>query len=149
MNKSLVWRFVLIGAVIAATLYAALPLDKKIKLGLDLKGGVEFTPYAARLSALATTRTECAELLADLLAEVNAARFRQDLYYRLRVVEIRVPALRERRDAILPLARTFLALPSARTGRKATGLPPNTRGMSAAGRATEPSCGMLSRRALS
>jgi S-DNA-T family DNA segregation ATPase FtsK/SpoIIIE len=35
-------------------------------VGFDLKGGVEFTPYAARLSALATTRGECVELLEDL-----------------------------------------------------------------------------------
>ncbi len=45
----------------------------------------------------------------DLTAEVRAARFRQDLYYRLRVIEIQVPPLRERREDILPLARTFLA----------------------------------------
>ena len=45
----------------------------------------------------------------DLVEEIRAARFRQDLYYRLRVVELRVPPLRERRDDILPLARTFLA----------------------------------------
>ncbi|HEY3351296.1 MAG TPA: sigma 54-interacting transcriptional regulator, partial [Thermoanaerobaculia bacterium] len=56
----------------------------------------------------------------DLLSDVNAARFRQDLYYRLRVVEIRVPPLRERREDVLPLARTFLAEASARTGRKVT-----------------------------
>jgi DNA-binding NtrC family response regulator len=60
----------------------------------------------------------------DLQAEIHAARFRQDLYYRLRVVEIRVPPLRERRDDILPLARTFLAEAAARVGSKITGLTP-------------------------
>ena len=60
----------------------------------------------------------------DLAAEVNAARFRQDLYYRLRVVELRVPPLRDRREEILPLARTFLAESAARMGRKVTGLTP-------------------------
>ena len=44
----------------------------------------------------------------DLAGEVAAGRFRQDLYYRLRVIEIRIPALRERRDDVLPLARRFL-----------------------------------------
>ncbi len=60
----------------------------------------------------------------DLVAEINAARFRQDLYYRLRVVELRVPPLRERREDILPLARLFLAEVGTRTGRKATGFTP-------------------------
>jgi len=60
----------------------------------------------------------------DLVAEVNAARFRQDLYYRLRVVEIRVPPLRERREDVLALARSFLAEVAARSGRKATGFTP-------------------------
>jgi len=57
----------------------------------------------------------------DLQAEVHAARFRQDLYYRLRVVEIRVPPLRERREAILPLARNFLAEAAEKAGRKILG----------------------------
>jgi two-component system, NtrC family, response regulator HydG len=60
----------------------------------------------------------------DLAVEINAARFRQDLYYRLRVVELRVPALRERRDDILPLARAFLGEAGVRVGRTLTGLTP-------------------------
>ncbi len=40
MNRPLLWRFIVIAAVIAGSLYAALPLNKKIKLGLDLQGGM-------------------------------------------------------------------------------------------------------------
>jgi two-component system, NtrC family, response regulator HydG len=60
----------------------------------------------------------------DLVEEIRAARFRQDLYYRLRVVEITVPPLRDRRQDILPLARMFLAASAERTGRKVTGFTP-------------------------
>jgi two-component system, NtrC family, response regulator HydG len=57
----------------------------------------------------------------DLATEVTIGRFRQDLYYRLRVIELRVPPLRDRRDDILPLARTFLAEVSARVGSTVMG----------------------------
>ncbi|MBX2800497.1 MAG: sigma-54 dependent transcriptional regulator [Myxococcales bacterium] len=46
---------------------------------------------------------------ADLHAEISAGRFRQDLFYRLAVVEIRIPSLAERPDDIEPLAEHFLA----------------------------------------
>ncbi|MBM4015779.1 MAG: sigma-54-dependent Fis family transcriptional regulator, partial [Planctomycetes bacterium] len=45
----------------------------------------------------------------DLEAMIRAGAFREDLYYRLRVVSIPVPPLRERPDDVVPLARSFLA----------------------------------------
>jgi DNA-binding NtrC family response regulator len=52
-----------------------------------------------------------------LRTEVANGRFRGDLYFRLNVIPIKIPALRERREDILPLAAHFLALHSAYAGR--------------------------------
>ena len=53
----------------------------------------------------------------DLEAEARAGRFREDLFYRINVVAIELPPLRERRDDIAPLARHFAARLSQRLGR--------------------------------
>ena len=60
----------------------------------------------------------------DLAQDVAAGAFRQDLYYRLKIVELHVPPLRDRRDDILPLARVLLADAAARMKRKVSGLSP-------------------------
>ncbi len=62
-------------------------------------GGVKTIPVDVRVLA-ATNR--------DLQADVGAGRFRADLFYRLNVVPIRVPTLRERKDDIVPLVGHFL-----------------------------------------
>jgi DNA-binding NtrC family response regulator len=53
----------------------------------------------------------------DLKEEAAAGRFRLDLYYRLNVVEFHLPALRQRRNVIAPLARQFLAEFAGQNGR--------------------------------
>ena len=61
----------------------------------------------------------------DLAHGVANGAFRQDLYYRLKVVELNVPPLRDRRADILPLARVLLADAAVRMGRKISSLVPH------------------------
>jgi len=60
----------------------------------------------------------------DLAHGVAGGNFRQDLYYRLKVVELHVPSLRDRRDDVLPLARVLLAEAAQRMNRKVSSLAP-------------------------
>ena len=64
-----------------------------------------------RLGSNATRRTHV-RLIAgtniDLRAAIREGRFREDLYYRLNVIELQIPPLARRREDILPLARHFL-----------------------------------------
>jgi transcriptional regulator with GAF, ATPase, and Fis domain len=60
----------------------------------------------------------------DLEALIGAGRFREDLYYRLNVICLETPALRERRDDIFELAVHFLNLQSQRTDKVVTHLEP-------------------------
>jgi two-component system nitrogen regulation response regulator NtrX len=58
----------------------------------------------------------------DLAAEIAAGRFREDLYYRLNVVPIRVPALRERREDIPDLAHYFMSRAAGAAGMVPRGI---------------------------
>lgn len=60
----------------------------------------------------------------DLLAEVHAGRFREDLYWRLHVVPLELPALRERSGDIPLLARTFLKRANEEYGRNVESISP-------------------------
>ncbi|MDL2209319.1 sigma-54 dependent transcriptional regulator [Desulfovibrio sp. OttesenSCG-928-O18] len=66
---------------------------------VDRVGGTETIPVDVRI--LATTNR-------DLESWVNEGKFRQDLFFRLNVIPLRLPALRERGDDILALARFFM-----------------------------------------
>lgn len=61
---------------------------------------------------------------ADLDEAVRDQKFREDLLYRLRVLEVRVPALAERAEDVLPLVRHFLTQACARHGFDGIGLSP-------------------------
>lgn len=61
----------------------------------------------------------------DLTVGVASGSFRQDLFYRLKVVELHLPALRERRDDVLALARVFLDDAARRMKRSITSIAPD------------------------
>jgi transcriptional regulator with GAF, ATPase, and Fis domain len=58
----------------------------------------------------------------DLQAEVAAGRFRADLFYRLNVFPVSVPALRERKEDLLPLITYFLQKIAKKLGKRITGM---------------------------
>jgi diguanylate cyclase (GGDEF)-like protein len=96
-----------------------IPLDVQAKL-LRFVQEKEINPVGATRSRRVDTRIVAATNR-DLAAEAAAGRFREDLYYRLKVVTVSAPTLRERPDDILPLARHFLekfALQYARPVRR-------------------------------
>jgi transcriptional regulator with PAS, ATPase and Fis domain len=87
-----------------------LPIDVQAKLLRFLENG-EVQPLGAPRPVRVDVRVVAATHR-DLRAMVAQGTFREDLFYRLQVVPLTVPALRERRDDILPLARHFLRLGS-------------------------------------
>jgi two-component system response regulator HydG len=82
---------------------------------LERVGGNEPIPVDARIVA-ATNR--------DLAAEVKAGRFREDLFYRLDVVSVRLPPLRDRPEDVLLLASEFLRRVAEKLPKHVTGFTP-------------------------
>jgi transcriptional regulator with PAS, ATPase and Fis domain len=80
----------------------------------------ESTSHAADVRVIAATNL-------DLRQAIAGGRFREDLFYRLRVVPIEIPPLRDRREDIEPLAQFLLARVLARHGRELRLSPDATR----------------------
>ncbi len=95
---------------------------QQIKLLRVLQEG-EFEPLGSTRTRKVDVRV-IAATNADLEAEIAAGRFREDLYYRLQVVELRIPPLRARVADILPCARHFLARYAAHNGKAIDGFSP-------------------------
>lgn len=83
-------------------------------------GSVKSTPVDVRF--IATTNK-------ILLSEVSAGHFREDLYYRLQVVAINIPALRERGDDVITLSEHFIDKFNALYDRRIDGLDPEVADM--------------------
>jgi transcriptional regulator with PAS, ATPase and Fis domain len=78
-----------------------------------------------RVGSTTTTRVNVRIIAAtnrDLFEAVNRFSFREDLYYRLNVVQIRIPPLRERMDALPALVNHFIARANARYSKQITGV---------------------------
>jgi Nif-specific regulatory protein len=101
-----------------------LPLSLQAKLLRALQEG-EIRPIGATQVKQVNVRIVAATNK-NLEAEVKAGRFREDLYYRLKVFPIRVPPLRERKADIAPLAVFFLERYTREMGKSVLGFAQET-----------------------
>ena len=100
-----------------------LPLALQVKLLRALQEG-DVRRVGATVSKPVDVRV-IAATNRDLAADVASGRFRSDLFYRINVVAIALPALRDRPDDVPELARFFLERHAARMGLKAAGISPS------------------------
>jgi DNA-binding NtrC family response regulator len=102
-------------------------LDEIGDLGVELQTRLfRFVEERAlrRLGALSTVRVDCRIVCAtnqDLAAKIKAGTFREELFYRLSVVTVKLPPLRDRPEDIPHLARFFLERFSRRYGKSLSG----------------------------
>ena len=92
-----------------------LPLSVQVKL-LRLLQQREYTPIGETKPSKCDVRIVAATHR-DLEAEVKAGRFREDLFYRLNVIHVELPALRDRRGDVTVLATHFFKVLADRSGR--------------------------------
>jgi two-component system, repressor protein LuxO len=99
-------------------------LDELCEMDLALQGKLlrfiqtgSFVPVGASKPLRTDVRFVCATNR-DPLEEVRAGRFREDLYYRLHVVPVALPPLRERGEDVILLADAFLARSAAEEGKR-------------------------------
>jgi DNA-binding NtrC family response regulator len=97
-----------------------LPLAAQVKLLRALQQS-EIEPVGGKKPVKVDVRIVSATNR-DLIADVKAGRFREDLFYRLHVFPITVPPLRTRREDIPELARYFLARFAAEEGKRVTAI---------------------------
>jgi transcriptional regulator with GAF, ATPase, and Fis domain len=101
-----------------------LPLDTQAKL-LRVLQEREFEPVGSSKTQKVDVRVIAASNR-DLAADARNGRFRADLYYRLNVFPIDLPALRERRDDIPLLAHHFLQRAARKLGKRIERIAPDT-----------------------
>jgi transcriptional regulator with PAS, ATPase and Fis domain len=103
-------------------------LDEVGEMSLSLQAKLLRVLQEREFQRLGGTRTLKADVRViaatnrDLVAAMKRGEFREDLFYRLRVFEIRLPPLRERREDILPLTETFLGDLEKTLGHRTAGL---------------------------
>lgn len=102
----------------------SLPLASQVKLLRAVEERI-FEPVGSNKSLQMKARLIAASNK-SLETEVQAGRFRSDLYYRLNVVSFHMPALRERTAVIRPLADKFIREFAVRNSRKVSGLAPDS-----------------------
>jgi two-component system repressor protein LuxO len=99
-----------------------MPLDMQVKLLRFVQTGT-FSPVGSSRLERVDVRFVCATNR-DPMLEVQAGRFREDLYYRLYVVPVELPPLRARGEDVLLIARHFLAQFAREEGRGFHGFSP-------------------------